>query len=105
VLYVKNLTSNTTGGIELAHHKSAQKRIKQSLKKRDRNRTEKSTLRTIIKKFNTAVTKDPGEAKTALEQAVPAISKAASKGIIHKKNASRNISRLTKKLNKATAAS
>lgn len=88
----------------MAHHKSAQKRIKQSLRSRDRNRKAKGALRTVIKKFHAAVDKQPEEAKAVLEAAVPVISKAASKGIIHKKNASRNISRLTKRLNKAAAA-
>ncbi len=88
----------------MAHHKSAQKRIRQSLKRREQNRTAKGALRTVIKKFNVSLDKEPGEAGRLLEEAIPVISKAASKGIIHKNNASRNISRLTKKLNKALAA-
>jgi len=88
----------------LANHKSAIKRNKQSLKRRDRNRTTKAALRTVIKKFNTTVTKDPESAKEVLAEAVPAISKAASKGIIHKNNAARKISRLSKKLNKAAVS-
>lgn len=88
----------------MAHHKSAQKRIRQSLKRREQNRTAKGALRTVIKKFNVSLDKEPGEAGRLLEEAIPVISKAASKGIIHKNNASRNISRLTKKLNKTLAA-
>lgn len=88
----------------MAHHKSAQKRIKQSLKKRDRNRNAKGALRTVIKQFQAALVKGPEEAKGVLETAVPVIAKTASKGIIHKKNASRKISRLTIRLNKAMAA-
>lgn len=88
----------------MAHHKSAQKRIKQSLKKRDRNRNAKGALRTVIKQFQSALVKGPEEAKSILETAVPVIAKTASKGIIHKKNASRKISRLTIRLNKAMAA-
>jgi len=87
----------------LAHHKSALKRIRQSLVKRERNRNAKAALRTVIKKFRATVDKDPEEARKVLEKAIPVISKAASKGIIHKKTASRNISRLTKKLNSVTA--
>lgn len=88
----------------MAHHKSAKKRIKQALKKRDRNRTAKGTMRTVVKLFQATVAKTPDEAKVVLEKAIPVISKAASKGIIHKKNASRKISRLTIRLNKAMAA-
>ncbi|HLB25320.1 MAG TPA: 30S ribosomal protein S20 [Nitrospirota bacterium] len=85
----------------MANHKSAIKRNKQSVKKRERNRAAKGALRTVIKKFNTAVAKEPETAKELLEAAVPAIARAGSKGIIHKNNAARRISRLTKKLNKA----
>lgn len=88
----------------MAHHKSAIKRIKQSLKRRESNRADRATLRTIIKKFNTAVANDPQGAKEILAEAVPVISKSASKGIIHKKNASRKIARLSKKLHKASSA-
>ena len=85
----------------MANHESALKRHKQSLKKRERNRTVKGALRTIIKKFNTVLATDTEAAREALVSAEPAINKAASKGIIHKKNASRKVSRLSKKLHKA----
>ena len=85
----------------MANHKSALKRIKQALKSRERNRTAKAALRTIVKKFNAVVVKDSAEAKVVLAEAVPTIAKAASRGIIHKNTAARSISRLTKKLNKA----
>jgi len=71
--------------------------------RRERNRNTKAALRTVIKKFRATVDKDPEEAKQILDKAIPLISKAASKGIIHKKTASRNISRLRKKLNSVTA--
>jgi small subunit ribosomal protein S20 len=89
----------------LAHHKSAIKRLKQSLKKRERNRSDRATLRTIIKKFNSAVADDLQSAKEILAEAVPVIAKSGSKGTIHKKNASRKIARLSKKLHKASSAS
>ncbi len=99
------LTTKLHGGCNLAHHKSAIKRLKQSLKKRESNRSARAALRTIIKKFNTAVATDPQGAKDILAEAVPFISKSASNGIIHKRNASRKISRLSKKLHKAASAS
>ena len=88
----------------MAHHKSAIKRHKQSLAKRESNRVAKSTLRTVIKKFDAALVKGPAEAKEVFSEALHAISKTASRGIIHKKNASRKISRLSKKLHKASTA-
>lgn len=87
----------------MANHKSAIKRNKQSLVRKERNRTAKATLRTVIKKFVTTVETDAVAAKEVLAQAIPTIAKAASKGIIHKNNASRKISRLSKKLNKISA--
>lgn len=84
----------------MATHKSAEKRDRQNKKRRTRNVSAKSTLRTKVKTVDTAVEdKKKTEAAAALKTAAPALAKAASKGIIHKKNASRKISRLTKKVN------
>ena len=81
----------------MAHHKSAIKRNKQNEKKHDRNKHVRSTLRTFIKRVREAAAgNDPAAAKEALAAAIPVIDTAASKGIIHPNNASRNVSRLTK---------
>ncbi len=88
----------------MAHHKSAIKRIKTNEKARLRNRHKISTLRTELKKFFALL--DTGTAEE-IQTAFPKISKlydkAASKGILHKKNASRHISRLAKTVNKILA--
>jgi small subunit ribosomal protein S20 len=84
----------------MATHKSALKRNKQSKEKRLRNRNVKSNLKTTIKAVNAAIEeKDPKKAQEVLSQVTPVINKAASKGVIHKKNAARKISRLTRKVN------
>jgi small subunit ribosomal protein S20 len=84
----------------MATHKSALKRSKQSKEKRLRNRNVKSNLKTTIKAVNAAIEeKDPKKAQEVLSQVTPVINKAASKGVIHKKNAARKISRLTRKVN------
>ncbi len=88
----------------MANHKSALKRNRQSIVRREKNRQAKAALRTLVKKFNATVTREPEAAKEALAQAVPAIAKAASKGIIHKNAASRKISRLSKRLHKSSTA-
>jgi small subunit ribosomal protein S20 len=81
----------------LAHHKSAIKRIKQNAKKCERNKHIRSTLRTFIKRVREAAAgNNVNAAKEALAAAIPVIDSAASKGIIHPNNASRNVSRLTK---------
>ncbi len=77
-------------------HKSQIKREKQDLKRHERNVQEKSFLKTMVKKVREAVgQKDADLAKTQLKEASRIIQKAGSKGIIHKKNASRKVSRLS----------
>jgi small subunit ribosomal protein S20 len=84
----------------LAHHKSALKRIKQNIKRNERNKHVRSTLRTFIKRVREAVAaKDMALAKESLQAAIPVIDSAASKGVIHRSNASRNVSRLNKLVN------
>ncbi len=84
----------------MAHHKSAIKRIKQNEKKNARNRHVTSTLKTYIKRVREAVeAKNSEAAKAALALAIPVIDSSASKGVIHRSNASRNVSRLTRLVN------
>ncbi|MDI6742375.1 MAG: 30S ribosomal protein S20 [Smithella sp.] len=84
----------------MATHKSAEKRNRQNKKNRQRNVAAKSTLKTKIKAvINSVESKDKENSIKALKVATPSLAKAASKGLIHKKNASRKISRLTKKIN------
>jgi small subunit ribosomal protein S20 len=84
----------------LATHKSAEKRDRQNKKQRTRNIAAKSALKTKIKSVITgADSKNKETSINALKAVIPALNKAASKGLIHKKNASRKISRLTKKVN------
>lgn len=84
----------------MATHKSALKRSRQSVRLQERNTAVKSSIRTGIKAIMTAVEgKDAEAAKAALATSAPALAKAAAKGAIHKKTASRKISRLTKKVN------
>ncbi len=79
--------------------KSAKKRHRQSLKRRSRNRFVKSTLRTMIKKFYAALNeKSVDRCEELFRKVESALHSAASKGIIHKKTASRRTSRLHKKL-------
>jgi small subunit ribosomal protein S20 len=84
----------------LANHKSAIKRAKQNDKRRMRNASIRASIKTEIKSILRTVDKKDGEAARAtLTRVIPKISKAAAKGIFHKKNASRKISRLTLKVN------
>lgn len=84
----------------MANHKSAVKRNKQNAVRNARNTHVRSTMRTFVKQVRNAVADgDASAAKAALDQAVPYIDKAASKGVIHKATASRKISRLSKLVN------
>ena len=79
---------------------SAEKRARQSVKRNLHNRNVESGVKTVIKKVETAVTSgNRDDAGKALLQAIKALNKAASKGVVHRNTASRNISRLTKKVN------
>ena len=89
----------------MANHKSAIKRTKQSEKRRLLNASIRSSVKTEIKSIvKTVEKKERDGAKEALLAVIPKISKAAAKGIFHKRNASRKISRLTRKVNALQSA-
>ncbi|HQL01563.1 MAG TPA: 30S ribosomal protein S20 [Smithellaceae bacterium] len=84
----------------MANHKSAEKRDRQSKLRRERNVAAKSAIRTKVKAVVASIdAKNKEQSVQGLKAAAPALAKAASKGLIHKKNASRKISRLTRKVN------
>lgn len=84
--------------------KSAIKRVKTSEKRRAQNTSVKSALRTAIKTFEATVeSKEVEGAKKAFLVATKKLDKAATKGLIHKNAASRQKSRLAKKLNEISA--
>lgn len=84
----------------MANIKSAKKRIKVIATKTERNKAIKSEVKTYIKKVEAAVAaKDATAAKEAFVIASKKIDMAASKGIYHKNNAARKVSRLAKAVN------
>jgi len=84
----------------MATHKSAIKRNRQNEVRKLRNRSIKSYLRSRIKRVLDALSaSNPEAARETLRQAIPVIDKAASQGVIHFSNASRKISRLTRRVN------
>ncbi len=83
-------------------NKSAIKRAIQAEKRRLRNSHVKSTMKTNIKKALAAIgDKDKSALGDAVKTAISYLDKASSKGVIHKNQASRRVSRLAKKANKA----
>ena len=89
----------------MANHKSAEKRNRQSQARRLRHRVNKTLMKNAVRKVNEAVTAGTvEEAKEALKVAIPMIARTATKGSLHKKNASRKVSRLTRSINKMQTA-
>jgi len=89
----------------LATHKSALKRARQSKIRRLRNIAYKTQAKRAVKEVRTAVSNNSAdEARESLVRAVSVIQKTAAKGIIHKKKASRKISRLARQVNKLTSS-
>ena len=88
----------------MPNHKSAEKRVRQNEKRRDNNRSNRGRLRTSIKKLRTALA--AGDSKT-LQELLPAtvstIDKAVQKGVLHRNAAARYKSRLTTRVNQASA--
>jgi small subunit ribosomal protein S20 len=88
----------------MANIKSAKKRIRVIDKKTARNRRIKSRLKTVFKDFDAAIEDgDMTAAKEQLDLAEKKLKQAASKGIMHSNAASRKVSRLTKRFNRANA--
>ena len=89
----------------MANTASAKKRIRQNVKRRTRNQVSRTRARTYIKRARVALEQDSAEvASEAVHFAISEIDRAASKGVIHKRNASRRKSRLMQQLHKMQKA-
>ncbi|MEG3641532.1 30S ribosomal protein S20 [Magnetococcus sp. PR-3] len=90
----------------MANHKSALKRIRQTAKRTEANRNDKARMRTFVKKVTTAVQEGNVElAQQALREASAVITRTAQRGVIHRNQASRRISRLNSQVKKLATAS
>lgn len=86
----------------MATTKSAEKRHKQSLRNKTRNRIAKSAIRTTMKSaLEAAKSGDKEAAKKLTTKAVSLLDKAAVHGLVHKNNAKRRISRFVKAISSA----
>lgn len=80
----------------MAHHKSAKKRIRQTVARTATNRARVSRIRTFIKKVETAIAAgDAAQAAEALKIAQPEMARGVSKGVLPKNTVARKVSRLT----------
>lgn len=87
----------------MANHKSAEKRNRQRAKRQLRNRVSLGAMRTALKKARAALVGKSAESATLVKQAVTQIDKAVTKGVLHRRTASRLISRLTRRSNTTAA--
>jgi len=83
----------------MANTPSAKKRIRNTLRKTDINKSRRSRIKTFVKKVEDAIeTKDVKSAMDSLKAAQPEIMRGVTKGIFHKNTASRKISRLSSRI-------
>jgi len=88
----------------LPNIKSAEKRVRQNVKRELRNRRTKSMLKKSIRRFEESLQGgDMEEAKVTLNAAVRQIDRAATRGVVHKNNAARKKSRLSRIFNQSLA--
>ena len=84
----------------MADHKSAIKRARQNTIRNLRNKAVRTRVKSVIKDVRIAIQSNSKEnAISALKVAVPTIDKAAGKRVVHRNNAARKISRLTRQIN------
>jgi small subunit ribosomal protein S20 len=87
----------------MANIQSSIKANRQNQKRTIENRAFRGGSRTAVKKARVAIDSNASDAPEAVRAAISALDRAATKGVIHKNNAARRISRLMKALNKVTA--
>jgi small subunit ribosomal protein S20 len=87
----------------VANTRSAEKMIRVAERRRLRNRAVKSAVKTFIRKAERGISGASEDSAALVVQAISKLDKAASKGVLHPRNAARRKSRLMKKLNKGLA--
>lgn len=80
----------------MAHHQSAKKRIRQTTRRTEVNRSRVSRIRTYVKKFDMAIASgDKSAAEAALREAMPELQRGVTRGVLHRNTVSRKISRMS----------
>lgn len=86
-------------GLLVAHHRSAKKRIRQTVKRTAINRSRMSRIKTFLRKVEDALAKgDQAAARSAFAEAEPEIRRGVTKRVLHLNTASRKISRLSRRV-------
>ena len=98
--YLRELECRT-GGVIMPNIKSSKKDVIRSKVAYEKNKADKSEMKTVIKKYEAALAGgDKAAAEVAYKDAVQIVDKAVSKGILHKNTAARKKSSMTLQLNK-----
>jgi small subunit ribosomal protein S20 len=80
----------------MAHHRSAKKRIRQTTRRTDVNRSRVSRIRTYVKKFDLALASgDKAAAEAAFREAMPELQRGVTRGVLHRNTVSRKLSRMS----------
>ena len=83
----------------MANTKSAKKAARQTIKRTERNKSRRTQLRSSVRKVEEAIAAgDKAAAQAALKDAEPVLARTAQRGIVHRKTASRKVSRLAKRV-------
>jgi small subunit ribosomal protein S20 len=83
----------------VAHSRTAKKRIRQTAKRTERNKSRISRIRTFVRKVEDAIAKgDASEATSAFAAAAPELQRGVTKGVLHRNTVARKISRLSSKV-------
>jgi small subunit ribosomal protein S20 len=84
----------------MPHHKSAEKRLRQTETRTAVNRSRMSRVRTYVKKVEAAIaTGDKAAAQSAFQDAQPELHRATTKGVMHRNTVARKLSRLSAQIN------
>ena len=83
----------------MANTTSAKKAARQTVKRTERNKSRRTQLRSSVRKVEEAIAAgDKAAAQAALKDAEPVLARTAQRGIVHRKTASRKVSRLAKRI-------
>ena len=85
----------------MPNHKSAEKRVRQSEKRRTINRSHRTKVRTYIKKLRSALDAGSADVQNILPETISVIDKSVQKGVLHANAAARYKSRLTARATQA----
>jgi small subunit ribosomal protein S20 len=83
----------------MANTRSAKKAARQTVRRSEANKARRSRMRSFVRKVEEAIASgDKEKASAALEEAEPVLARTAQKGMLHRKTASRKVSRLAKRV-------